>query len=108
MLHFRLTHPSAQVESVEQPWDFMHANLKQSIDLSAIARATGLLPNAVVLWNTVQIERIVTELRAGGTTIRDQDLVQVWPLQRGHITPNGVHFANRTMPAFVMPEPVEA
>jgi hypothetical protein len=29
-------------------------------------------------------------------------------LQRCHITPNGVYFANRTMPAFVVPEPVEA
>jgi hypothetical protein len=25
-----------------------------------------------------------------------------------NITPNGVYFANRTMPAFVLPEPVEA
>ena len=45
---------------------------------------------AVVLWNIVQIERVVTELCAGGTTIRDEDLVHVWPLQRRHITPNGV------------------
>lgn len=51
---------------------------------------------------------IVTELRAGGTTIRDEGLVHVWPLQRRHITPNGVYFANRTMPAFVLPDPVEA
>jgi hypothetical protein len=56
----------------------------------------------------LQIERIVTELRASGTPIRDEDLVHVWPLQRRHITPNGVYFANRTMPAFVLPDPVEA
>jgi Caspase domain len=30
----------------------------------------------------LQIECIVTELRASGTTIRDEDLVHVWPLQR--------------------------
>ena len=72
------------------------------------ASCLSLLSNAVVLWNTLQIERIVTELRAGGTTIRDEDLVHVWPLQRRHITPNGVYFANRTMPAFVLPDPVEA
>ena len=70
--------------------------------------AASLLSNAVALRNTLQIERIVTELRAGGTTIRDEDLAHVWPLQRRHITPNGVYFANCTMPAFVMPEPVEA
>ena len=72
------------------------------------ASCLSLLSNAVVLWNTLQLERIVTELRAGGTTIRDEDLVHVWPLQRRHITPNGVYFANRTMPAFVLPDPVEA
>jgi len=72
------------------------------------ASCLSLLSNAVVLWNTLQIERIVTELRAGGMTIRDEDLVHVWPLQRRHITPNGVYFANRTMPAFVLPDPVEA
>ena len=72
------------------------------------ASCLSLLSNAVVLWNTLQIERIVTELRAAGATIRDQDLVHVWPLQRRHITPNGVYFANRTMPIFVMPEPIEA
>ena len=72
------------------------------------ASCLSLLSNAVVLWNTLQIERIVSELRAGGTTIRDEDLVHVWPLQRRHITPNGVYFASRTMPAFVLPDPVEA
>jgi TnpA family transposase len=72
------------------------------------ASCLSLLSNAVVLWNTLQIERIVAEMRAGGTAIRDEDLVHVWPLQRRHITPNGVHFANRTMPAFTLPEPVEA
>jgi hypothetical protein len=72
------------------------------------ASCLSLLSNAVVLWNTLQIQRIVTALRIGGTTIRDEDLVHVWPLQRRHITPNGVYFANRTMPAFVLPEPVEA
>jgi hypothetical protein len=56
---------------------------------------------------TPQIERII-ELRADGTTIRDEDLIHVWTLQRRHITPNGVYFANRTRPAFVLPEPVEA
>jgi len=72
------------------------------------ASCLSLLSNAVVLWNTLQIERIVMELRAEGTAIRDADLVHVWPLQRRHITPNGVYFANRTMPNFVLPDPVEA
>jgi Tn3 transposase DDE domain len=85
--------------------EFRTSNLEMIMNK---ASCLSLLSNAVVLWNTLQIERIVTELRAGGTTIRDEDLVHVWPLQRRHITPNGVYFADRTMPAFVLPDPVEA
>lgn len=72
------------------------------------ASCLGLLSNAVVLWNTLQMERIVTELRAGGMIIQDAHLAHVWPLQRRHVVPNGIYFVNRTMPAFVLPDPVEA
>lgn len=51
--------------------------------------------------------RIVTDLRASAMSIRDEDLVHVWPLQRRHITPHGVYFVNRTMPAFILPDPAE-
>jgi TnpA family transposase len=71
------------------------------------ASCLGLLSNAVVLWNTLQMARIVSELRTGGMTIADQDLAHVWSLQRRHIVPSGVYFVNRTMPAFDLPEPVE-
>jgi Tn3 transposase DDE domain len=37
----------------------------------------------VVLWNTLQIELIVEELRAEDTAIRDEDLAHVRPLQHG-------------------------
>jgi hypothetical protein len=57
--------------------------------------------------NTLQIERIVTDLRASGMLVHDEALLHVWPLQRRHITPNGVYFVNRTMPAFILPDPVE-
>ena len=71
------------------------------------ASCLGLLSNAVVLWNTVQMERIVTDLRADGMATTDADLAHVWPLQRRHVVPSGVYFVNRTMPAFDLPEPVE-
>ena len=36
------------------------------------------------------------------------DICALSEQQPAHITPNGVYFANRTMPAFVLPDPVEA
>ena len=72
------------------------------------ASCLSLLSNAVVLWNTLQMERIVTQLRSDGLAIADDDLTHVWPLQRRHVVPSGVYFVNRIMPAFTLPEPVEA
>ena len=72
------------------------------------ASCLSLLSNAVVLWNTLHMERVVHELRAGSTAVDEQHLSHVWPLQRRHIVPNGVYFVNRTMPTFTLPEPVEA
>jgi hypothetical protein len=40
--------------------------------------------------------------------IANEDLAHVWPLQRRHVVPSGVYFVNRTMPAFVLPEPADA
>ena len=80
-------------------------------DVEAImnkASCLSLLSNAVVLWNTLQMERIVTQLRSDGLAIADDDLTHVWPLQRRHVVPSGVYFVNRIMPAFTLPEPVEA
>ncbi len=80
-------------------------------DVEAImnkASCLSLLSNAVVLWYTLQMERIVTQLRSDGLAIADDDLTHVWPLQRRHVVPSGVYFVNRIMPAFTLPEPVEA
>ena len=49
------------------------------------ASCLGLLSNAAVLWNTVQIERVVGRLRAGGAE-------NVRPLQHARIIPNGAYF----------------
>jgi len=56
------------------------------------ASCLGLLSNAAVLWNTVQIERVVGRLRAGGAEIDPADLVHAWPLQHARIIPNGTCF----------------
>jgi hypothetical protein len=71
------------------------------------ASCLSLLSNAVLLWNTVHIDHIVTQLRANGNLVRDEDLARVSPLFRPHITPSGSYFhspRNRTPAA----EPVLA
>jgi hypothetical protein len=56
------------------------------------ASCLSLLSNAVLIWNTVHIDRIVAQLRAAGNIILDEDLARVSPLLRKHITPNGSYF----------------
>lgn len=56
------------------------------------ASCLGLLSNTAVLWNTVQIERVVGRLRAGGAEIDPSDLAHVWPLQHARTIPNGTYF----------------
>jgi TnpA family transposase len=56
------------------------------------ASCLSLLSNAVLVWNTVHIDRIVAQLRAAGNIILDEDLARVSPLLRKHITPNGSYF----------------
>lgn len=71
------------------------------------ASCLSLLSNAVLVWNTVHIDHIVTQLRANGNLVRDEDLARVSPLFRQHITPSGSYFhspRNRTPAA----EPVLA
>ncbi len=46
------------------------------------------LSNAVVVWNTVRMQKIVDQLRAFGQAVRDEDLARVWPLLFEHILPN--------------------
>jgi TnpA family transposase len=52
----------------------------------------SILHNAVVSWNTVQIGRIVSDLRAEGQQIEDETLSHVTPLLRKHINPFGRYY----------------
>ena len=47
------------------------------------ATCLSLLSNAVVVWNTMQMSRIIAQLRANGETITDEDLARVSPLGYG-------------------------
>jgi hypothetical protein len=56
------------------------------------ASCLSLLSNAGLIWNTVQIDRNVGQLRAAGHVVLGEDLARVSPLLHAHITPNGSYF----------------
>ena len=69
------------------------------------ASCLSLLSNAVLVWNTVHIARIVDQLRAAGHAVQDDDLARVSPLAHAHVIPNGSYFQSprRRAPAVVEP-----
>jgi TnpA family transposase len=62
------------------------------------ASCLSLLSNAVLVWNTVAITKIVTQLRGAGETIADEDLVRISPLMHQHVIPNGTYHFARSEP----------
>ena len=52
----------------------------------------SILHNAVVAWNTIQIGKIVGQLRVEGQQIEDETLSHVTPLLRKHINPFGRYY----------------
>ena len=72
------------------------------------ASCLSLLSNAVLVWNTVHIARIVEQLRAAGHEVRDEDLARVSPLAHAHVIPNGSYFQSPRRRAEAAPEPVMA
>jgi len=60
------------------------------------ATCLSLLSNAALVWNTVQMSRIIEQLRASGETITNEELARISPLAFSHIIPNGTYFAQRT------------
>ncbi len=55
------------------------------------ARCLSLLSNGVLVWNTMAIVKIVTQLRAAGENILDEDLARISPLMYQHVIPNGTY-----------------
>jgi len=63
------------------------------------ASCLSLLSNAVLVWNTLRIAKIINELRAAGHEIADQNLARVSPIMRRHVIPNGTyHFGDEEEP----------
>jgi TnpA family transposase len=72
------------------------------------ASCLSLLSNAVLVWNTVHIGRIVDQLRATGHDVADEELARVSPLAHAHVIPNGSYFQSPRRRAQAAPEPVMA
>jgi len=72
------------------------------------ASCLSLLSNAVLVWNTVHIARIVDQLRAAGHEVKDEDLARVSPLAHAHVIPNGSYFQSPRRRAEATPEPIMA
>jgi len=52
----------------------------------------SLLGNAVLVWNTVHMSRIIRQLRATGVTMTDEEVACISPLAYAHVMPNGTYF----------------
>jgi TnpA family transposase len=66
--------------------EFREGDYEESMNKSS---CLSLISNAVLVWNTVQIQRTVEELRTSGHPVQDEDLARVSPLLRTHVIPNG-------------------
>jgi len=53
--------------------------------------ALSVLSNAVLVWNTVQVAKIVEKLSANGESVSREDLARISPLLHSHIIPNGTY-----------------
>ncbi|HSK73841.1 MAG TPA: Tn3 family transposase [Pyrinomonadaceae bacterium] len=51
----------------------------------------SILSNAVLIWNTIEIGKIIEQLRSGGEEIRDEEIAGVSPLIFRHIIPSGTY-----------------
>ena len=61
------------------------------------ASCLSLLSNAVLIWHTLEIGKIVERLRVTGQRVADEDLARVTPLLHGHVIPNGTCYFNRKL-----------
>jgi TnpA family transposase len=59
------------------------------------ASCLSLLCNAVLVWNTVHMSRIIEQLRATGVAVSNKDVALISPLAYAHVIPNGTYFFDR-------------
>jgi len=61
--------------------------------------ALGLVVNIIVLWNTIYLDRALTQLRADGYALQDADIARLSPLGNAHLNVLGRY-------SFTLAEPI--
>lgn len=56
------------------------------------ASCLSLVSNAILYWNTIKTNDIVTNLRVQGEVIEDETLAHISLLPFEHVVPNGTYF----------------
>lgn len=77
---------------------FAHQGAFQTGDYEEMmnkASCLSLLCNAVLVWHTVHMRRIIEQLRATGGTMSDEEVALISPLAYAHVIPNGTYFFDR-------------
>ncbi len=53
----------------------------------------NLVTNAIIVWNTVYIEKVVQQLQQEGRVLNGEDLMHIWPTRYAHVNVYGrYHF----------------
>ena len=55
------------------------------------ASCLSILSNAALIWNTIEIGKIIDQLKLGGAEINDENIAGISPLLFRHIIPNGTY-----------------
>jgi TnpA family transposase len=59
------------------------------------ATCLSLLSNAVMVWNTMHMTRIIAQRRASGETITEEECARISPFASAHVIPNGTYFVRQ-------------
>jgi TnpA family transposase len=51
----------------------------------------NLVINAIIIWNTVYIDKVVQQMRNDGCEITDEDLQSIWPTRQKHLNVYGAY-----------------
>lgn len=62
--------------------------------------ALGLVVNAIILWNTISMDRAVEEMRQRGMTVLPEDVARLSPIGHEHVNVYGKY-------SFTLAEPIQ-